>query len=147
MDIILEKEKEAFAYANGGLPPLLRVVLFQEESFKSIVNRLKPDSVELTKSCSSLLLYRLVDAVAFSNGCISTSSIAPRGEFSNFTIAVRSSILCLVLEINILKLNLSRAGRHSVQTGLVSCRRLELYYTKFGMEPLLENLVLLLRLT
>jgi hypothetical protein len=116
VDIILEKEKEASIFIEGGTNTLFKEILFSTESIRDIIEHRRPDSVVASQACSSLLLYRLVDAIVFSNGHQWTGSIVPRLKFPKLNIPVRSFF---VRSLSILKLHLSRAGSHSIMTGAV----------------------------
>jgi hypothetical protein len=140
VEIILEKEREASIFTEEGTNTLYKKFLLSE-SIEDVVNRYKPNNMELSQVSISLLLYRLVDVIAFFNNQGLSSSKVPRTEFPTLPIPVCSFFVHSVLALSLINLNLSRAGRYTVMTGPVLLRTLEKWYTH--MMP--ENLVTLLR--
>lgn len=137
LELILQNENKA---TEEGMS-LYDEILNSKNSVKHVINRRRPHKVEVSKACSALLLYRTVDAIAFSKGYVSTGSTIQRGNFPTLTIPVWSLLICSVLPLSI-KINLGRADRRSVMAGPISYWRLEIRYMKLCLNPKYLTLIL-----
>jgi hypothetical protein len=68
-------------------------MLSSEDSISAIARLHKADNVEKSEACNSLLLYRLIDVIAFACGDGWTETIVPREKFASFTTPVCRSPL------------------------------------------------------
>jgi hypothetical protein len=83
--LIAEKEASLF---TGATRNFYESILSSEGSVTQISKNLFSDNQEKSRSCSSLLLYRLVDVIAFSKKSRSNDNLLPRQKFTTLHIPV-----------------------------------------------------------
>jgi hypothetical protein len=118
-------EKEGSHFTGKRKNALYEAVMPSEDSGSQIH---KSDNQEKSRLCSSLLLYRLVDAIYFSKNYSANDSILPRQIFSNLNIPV-SRLLQYSAEF--LKLITIRAGMDSAVIGRDLSGKREIRYIYF----------------
>jgi hypothetical protein len=84
IDVIVEKEDSLFT--GKGENVLYEVVMPSEDG--SSPKDYRSDNLEKSRLCSSLLLYRLMDAIYFAKNSSLNDSILPRQNFPNLNIPV-----------------------------------------------------------
>jgi hypothetical protein len=84
--LIVEKEDSLFTGRRSNA--LYKAVMPSDDTSFQIPKNHKSDNLEKSRLCSSLLLYRLLDAISFAKNYTSNDSVLPRQIFSSLNIPV-----------------------------------------------------------
>lgn len=81
-------KKEGSLFKGGARKSFYEAMLSSDDRISTISQNHRSELSEKSQACSSLLLYRLVDAIAFAHGHEFTGSMPSRQPFTNLSIPV-----------------------------------------------------------